>query len=59
MLANLVDLHSALDRLYKLAMSLPEAPLDRFKAETPIFPERPKRNARSSSASARTFFETP
>src|SRR3954454_2517480 len=29
MLANLTELHIALDRVYKLAMSLPEAPLDR------------------------------
>jgi HNH endonuclease len=27
------ELHVALDRVYKLAMSLPEAPLDRFKAK--------------------------
>jgi HNH endonuclease len=33
-LTNLVELHAALDRVYKLAMSLPEAPLDRFKAKT-------------------------
>jgi hypothetical protein len=34
MLTSLTELHSALDRVYKLAMSLPEAPLDRFKAKT-------------------------
>jgi hypothetical protein len=28
------DLHSTLDRLYKLAVSLPEAPLARFHART-------------------------
>lgn len=38
MLANLTELHSALDRIYKLAMSLPEAPLDRFKTETANLP---------------------
>jgi hypothetical protein len=38
MLANLTELHSALDRVYKLAMSLPEAPLDRFKAKTANLP---------------------
>jgi hypothetical protein len=32
------DLHVALDRVYKLAMSLPEAPLDRFKAKTANLP---------------------
>jgi hypothetical protein len=34
MFASLTDLHVALDRVYKLAMSLPEAPLERFKAKT-------------------------
>jgi len=38
MLANLTDLHGALDRVYKLAMSLPEAPLERFKARTANLP---------------------
>src|SRR6516164_7386837 len=38
MLASLTDLHGALDRVYKLAMSLPEAPLDRFKAKTVNLP---------------------
>ena len=33
LLANLTELHVALDRIYKLAVSLPEAPLDRFKAK--------------------------
>jgi hypothetical protein len=32
-LAGLTELHATLDRVYKLAMSLPEAPLDRFKAK--------------------------
>jgi hypothetical protein len=32
------ELHVALDRVYKLAMSLPEAPLDRFKAKTANLP---------------------
>jgi hypothetical protein len=32
------ELHAALDRVYKLAMSLPEAPLDRFKAKTASLP---------------------
>jgi hypothetical protein len=38
MLVSLADLHAALDRVYKLAMSLPEAPLDRFKAKTADLP---------------------
>jgi hypothetical protein len=38
MLASLAELHAALDRVYKLAMSLPEAPLDRFKAKTTNLP---------------------
>ena len=38
MFANLSQLHTALDRVYKLAMSLPEAPLDRFKAKTSNLP---------------------
>jgi hypothetical protein len=32
------ELHVALDRVYKLAMSLPEAPLDRFKTKTANLP---------------------
>jgi hypothetical protein len=32
------ELHVALDRIYRLAMSLPEAPLDRFKAKTANLP---------------------
>jgi hypothetical protein len=38
MLANLSQLHIVLDRVYKLALSLPEAPLDRFKAKTANLP---------------------
>jgi hypothetical protein len=38
MLVNLTELHAALDRVYKLAVSLPEAPLDRFKAKTANLP---------------------
>jgi hypothetical protein len=37
-LTSLTGLHTALDRVYRLAMSLPEAPLDRFKAETANLP---------------------
>jgi HNH endonuclease len=37
-LATIKELHAALDRVYKLAMSLPEAPLDRFKAKTANLP---------------------
>jgi hypothetical protein len=37
-LANLTELHAALDRVYKLAVSLPDAPLDRFKAKTANLP---------------------
>ena len=37
-LSNLTELHATLDRVYKLAMSLPEAPLDRFKAQTANLP---------------------
>lgn len=37
-LASLAELHAALDRVYKLAVSLPEAPLDRFKAKTANLP---------------------
>jgi hypothetical protein len=35
---NLADLHAALGRIYNLAMSLPEAPLERFRAETANLP---------------------
>jgi hypothetical protein len=38
MLSNLAELHAAIDRVYKLAMSLPDAPLDRFKAKTANLP---------------------
>jgi hypothetical protein len=34
----LTQLHAALDRVYKLAMSLPDAPLLRFRAETAKLP---------------------
>jgi hypothetical protein len=35
---TLTKLHAALDRVYKLAMSLPDAPLHRFRAETAALP---------------------
>ncbi len=35
---SLAELYGALDRVYKLAVSLPEAPLDRFKAKTANLP---------------------
>ncbi len=38
LLNNLTELHVALDRVYKLAVSLPEAPLDRFRTETASLP---------------------
>jgi hypothetical protein len=37
-LTNLTELHAALDRVYKLAVSLPEAPLDRFRTATAGLP---------------------
>jgi hypothetical protein len=37
-LATVKELHGALDRVYKLAVSLPEAPLDRFRAKTANLP---------------------
>jgi hypothetical protein len=36
--ASLTELHAALDRVYKLSMSLPEAPLHRFEAKTGNLP---------------------
>jgi HNH endonuclease len=36
--ANLTDLHRGLDRVYRLAVSLPEAPLDRFLAKVADLP---------------------
>jgi hypothetical protein len=36
---NVRELHRALDRVYRLAMSLPEAPLDRFRAKTVNLPK--------------------
>jgi hypothetical protein len=38
LLNGLTELHVALDRVYKLAVSLPEAPLDRFRAKTSNLP---------------------
>jgi len=37
-LVNLSDLYGALDRTYKLAISLPDAPLERFRRETANLP---------------------
>jgi hypothetical protein len=37
-LSSLTELHVALDRVYKLAVSLPEAPLDRFRTKTASLP---------------------
>jgi hypothetical protein len=37
-LNSLTELHVALDRVYKLSVSLPEAPLDRFRAKTAGLP---------------------
>jgi hypothetical protein len=37
-LTNLTELHAALDRVYKPAVSLPEAPLDRFRTTTASLP---------------------
>jgi hypothetical protein len=38
MFSSLAELYAALDRVYKLAVSLPEAPLDRFKSKTANLP---------------------
>jgi hypothetical protein len=38
--AILAQLHAALDRVYKLAVSLPEAPLARFQAKIKELPQR-------------------
>jgi HNH endonuclease len=38
MFATLAQLHAALDRVYKLALSLPDAPLARFQARTAGLP---------------------
>jgi hypothetical protein len=37
--ASLAQLHAALDRVYKLAVSLPEAPLERFQAKIKGLPQ--------------------
>lgn len=34
------ELHAALDRVYKLAVSLPDAPLSRFRVKTKDLPQR-------------------
>jgi len=39
MFASLAQLHAALDRVYKLAVSLPEAPLERFQAKIKGLPQ--------------------
>jgi hypothetical protein len=38
-LSNLSQLHAALDRVYKLAVSLPDAPLTRFRVKTKDLPQ--------------------
>jgi hypothetical protein len=38
MFATLAQLHAALDRVYKLAISLPDAPLARFQVKTAGLP---------------------
>jgi hypothetical protein len=37
---TLTELHDALDRVYRLEVSLPDAPLTRFRAKTAGLPER-------------------
>src|SRR3954451_17733685 len=39
MVGTLNELHAAPDRVYKLAVSLPEAPLNRFRTETARLPQ--------------------
>lgn len=39
LLATLSELHATLDRVYKLAISLPDAPLTRFRIETKGLPQ--------------------
>jgi hypothetical protein len=39
LLATLSELHAALDRVYRLAVSLPDAPLERFRAKTKGLPQ--------------------
>lgn len=39
-LASLSELHAALDRVYKLAVSLPDAPLSRFRVKIKDLPQR-------------------
>lgn len=36
--ATLTELHAAIDRIYKLAVSLPDAPLERFRSRTAALP---------------------
>jgi hypothetical protein len=36
---TLTALHAALDRVYKLGLSLPDAPLTRFRAQTAVLPQ--------------------
>ncbi|HET6378723.1 MAG TPA: HNH endonuclease [Methylocella sp.] len=40
LLASLSELHAVLDRVYKLAVSLPDAPLSRFRFKTKDLPQR-------------------
>ena len=56
---NLTTLHAALDRVYKLGVSLPDAPLARFSAQTAGLRRRPRSSGSSSSASARTSSGSP
>jgi hypothetical protein len=42
LVATLSELHAALDRVYKLAVSLPDAPLTRFRIKTQGLPRSPE-----------------
>lgn len=51
---TLRELYRVLPRVYALAVSLPDAPLQTFLDKTRNLPPRPRPNGSSSSASART-----
>jgi hypothetical protein len=56
---TLTALHAALDRVYKLGISLPDARLRGFARRPPACRRRPRPSGSSSSASARTSSAPP
>jgi hypothetical protein len=56
---SLTPLHAALDRVYKLGVSLPDAPFARFRGKPPAYRRRPSSSGSSCSESVRTSSVPP